>query len=46
MPTIARHLDITIPKKQAFELDGVSLTGKISIDRPEIKKEATKINIS
>ncbi|WP_254560510.1 alkaline phosphatase family protein [Dyadobacter diqingensis] len=46
MPTITRHLDVNIPKEQAFEVDGVSLTGKISIDRPELKKEGNKINVS
>ncbi|MCE7042781.1 alkaline phosphatase family protein [Dyadobacter sp. CY312] len=46
MPTVARHLDVTIPKEQAFELDGVSLTGKISVDQPEIKKEGNKIYLT
>ena len=46
MPTIARHMDISIPKEQAFEIDGVSLTGKISIHQPSVKKEDKKINLS
>lgn len=30
MPTIARYLDLEIPKKQAMELDGASFIGKIA----------------
>jgi hypothetical protein len=30
MPTIARFLDIEIPKHQMMEIDGVPLTGKVS----------------
>lgn len=37
MPTIARHLDLEIPKKQAMELDGVSFIGQI--DAVELKAE-------
>lgn len=43
MPTMARHLGVTIPKEQAFELDGVPLTGKISIAEPKARKEAGKL---
>ncbi|WP_080059766.1 alkaline phosphatase family protein [Spirosoma aerolatum] len=43
MPTMARHLGITIPKEQAFELDGVPLTGKISITEPKARKESGKL---
>jgi hypothetical protein len=46
MPTIARHMDISIPKEQAFEIDGVSLTGKISIHQPSVKKEDKKLHLS
>ncbi|GLU52482.1 alkaline phosphatase family protein [Dyadobacter frigoris] len=46
MPTIARHMDVNFPKEQAFEIDGVSLTGKISILNPAAKKESGKINVS
>jgi predicted AlkP superfamily pyrophosphatase or phosphodiesterase len=44
MPTIARHMDVNFPKEQAFEVDGVSLTGKISILNPLVKKENGRIN--
>ncbi|RRA97578.1 alkaline phosphatase family protein [Larkinella rosea] len=46
MPTLARHLDVTIPKEQAFEIDGIPLTGKLSITHPTAKKEAGKIALS
>lgn len=46
MPTMARHLNISIPKEQAFEIDGIPLTGKLSITDPVAKKEAGKIALS
>ncbi len=46
MPTMARHLQLSIPKEQAFELDGVPLTGKLSIMEPTAKKEGTKIALT
>lgn len=46
MPSIAQHMDISIPKEQAFEVDGVSLTGKISIINPVLERAGDKINVS
>ncbi|QMW02935.1 alkaline phosphatase family protein [Spirosoma foliorum] len=46
MPTLARHLQLTIPKEQAFEIDGVPLTGKLSIVEPTVKKEGSKIALN
>jgi hypothetical protein len=46
MPTLAKHLDITIPKEQSFEVDGVAFTGTVSIHEPVVKKEADKVSIS
>jgi predicted AlkP superfamily pyrophosphatase or phosphodiesterase len=46
MPTLARHLNLTIPKEQAFEVDGIPLTGKLSITDPIAKKEAGKITVN
>ena len=43
MPTMARHLQLLIPKEQAFEIDGIPLTGKLSITEPVVKKEGSKI---
>lgn len=31
LPSIARHMQLEIPKEQLFELDGIPLTGKISV---------------
>jgi arylsulfatase A-like enzyme len=46
MPTIARHLGITFPKEQAFEIDGTTLTGKLSIVNPTLKKEANQLKMT
>ncbi|MVM40640.1 sulfatase-like hydrolase/transferase [Spirosoma sp. HMF3257] len=46
MPTMARHLQVTIPKEQVFEIDGVPLTGQLSITEPVVKKEGSKISLS
>ena len=46
MPTLARHLQIGIPKEQAFELDGIPLTGKLSITEPTAKKDGQKISLN
>ncbi len=46
MPTIARHLGVTIPKAQSFEIDGVSLTGKLSLTNLIAKKEGGKVNLT
>jgi predicted AlkP superfamily pyrophosphatase or phosphodiesterase len=46
MPTLARHLSITIPKEQSFEIDGIPLTGQLSLTHPTAKKEVGKIALS
>jgi hypothetical protein len=46
MPTMARHLGITIPKAQSFEVDGVSLTGKLSVTNLAAKREAGKVDLT
>lgn len=46
MPTIARHLNLTFPKDQAFEIDGVPLTGKLSIQTMNVKKTGNEIKVS
>ena len=46
MPTIAKHLDINFPKEQAFEVDGVAFTGKISIAKPAVQEASGKLNVS
>lgn len=46
MPTISRHLQIPIKKAQAMEIDGVSLTGEISVLWPMAKREGDQINVT
>ena len=46
MPTLARHLQVSIPKEQAFELDGIPLTGKLSLSKLAAKKEVDRINLT
>jgi predicted AlkP superfamily pyrophosphatase or phosphodiesterase len=46
MPTLAQHLQISIPKEQAFEVDGIPLTGKLSITQPVVKKEGNSLALA
>ena len=46
MPTLARHLQLSIPKDQVFELDGIPLTGNLSITQPVVKKEDNRISLT
>ncbi|SEI40885.1 Type I phosphodiesterase / nucleotide pyrophosphatase [Dyadobacter koreensis] len=46
LPTMARHLELKIPKEQFFELDGIPLTGKISLAEMTAKKGDGKIDLS
>ncbi len=46
MPSLARHLDIPIKHEQAMEVDGVPLTGKLSVLWPNVVKENGKIKIT
>lgn len=46
MPTLARHLSVSIPKDQAFEVDGISLTGTLSIHSMQIRKEKTTLKVN
>ncbi len=45
MPTIARFMDIRIPKAQAMEIDGVPLIGPVSISQANIQYEQEKIQL-
>lgn len=45
MPTIARFMDIKIPRDYQLELDGVPLIGKLSIANPVVKVENNKLDI-
>ncbi|WP_025764376.1 alkaline phosphatase family protein [Dyadobacter tibetensis] len=46
MPTLARHLKVRFPKEQAFEIDGVPLTGPVSVIKPSATKKDGKIEVS
>lgn len=43
-PTLARHHNLDIPQSQVFELDGVPLTGEVSI--AQLEADATEDKIS
>lgn len=45
MPTLARHMEISIPKEQAFEEDGVPLIGPVSIEQPQAHKRNKSIDL-
>ena len=46
MPSIAAHLDIVLPRENAMEVDGVSLTGKIPATNLKATYAAGKITIN
>jgi hypothetical protein len=46
MPTLASFLNVRIPREQLMEIDGVSLTGKLSAIKPVVKLENGKLDIS
>jgi hypothetical protein len=45
MPTIARFMDISIPVEVAREVDGVPLTGKLSLVNPVIDFNGEKATL-
>ena len=45
MPTIASFLNISIPREQLMEVDGISLTGEISAIEPRANYEKGKIHL-
>jgi predicted AlkP superfamily pyrophosphatase or phosphodiesterase len=46
MPSIARFLDIKIPREQAMEIDGISITGPLSATNFTAKEEGGKVYLS
>ncbi|NCI46290.1 alkaline phosphatase family protein [Sediminibacterium soli] len=46
LPTIARHLSVTIPAEQQAELDGVALTGPVAIARPAAIQQQDSILVT
>ena len=45
VPTIARHLDLSLSADQLRELDGVPLTGKVSLYHPELTQQDGKAHL-
>jgi predicted AlkP superfamily pyrophosphatase or phosphodiesterase len=45
MPTIARHINIEIPRDQLLEIDGIPLIGEISLIDPQVHYVNGKLNI-
>lgn len=43
MPTLARHLDIALPKEQSFEIDGIPFAGPLSIIQSTVDKKGDKL---
>ena len=46
MPSLARHLDIDFPEPQAREIDGIPLTGEISLANADVFMKDGKLNIT
>jgi len=46
MPSIAKFLEIRIPRQQLMEIDGIPLTGPLSATSPQASFENGKLNIS
>lgn len=44
-PTILKFLSVTIPREQAFEMDGVPLTGDLSLINPTVTVQDKKLII-
>jgi hypothetical protein len=45
LPTVARHLDLDIPQKYAYELDGIPLIGRVSLAEPRAAKVKDKLRL-
>lgn len=46
LPTMARFQKIKIPEEQAYELDGVSIMGPVSISNPTLTSAADSIDLN
>lgn len=46
MPSMLRSLKIQVPRDQLFELDGIPLTGKVSLASPGARLQDGKLHIS
>ncbi|MCK8491046.1 alkaline phosphatase family protein [Spirosoma sp. RP8] len=46
MPTMARFLTVSIPKELSREIDGIPLTGPVSLAEPVIQPKPNQLNIT
>ncbi len=46
MPSLANFINVTIPREQLMEIDGISLTGKLSATSPKAVYENGKLRIN
>ena len=46
MPTIADFLHVRMPRETTMEMDGISLTGKVSVNRPVLNLIQKKLDVS
>ena len=46
MPTIARFMQIEIPRKDAMEIDGISITGRVDISHPTARLDNGRIIVT
>lgn len=46
MPSMAKHLGVKIPREKLMEVDGVSLTGKLSATTADVVKTGNRIEVS
>lgn len=45
LPSVARHIGLTIPKENAWEIDGVPFTGEISVAEPSARIIEDKLRV-
>ena len=45
MPTLARHLGVTLPQLVQWEIDGIPLVGPVSLAAPQARYEEGKITV-
>src|SRR6186713_1561683 len=45
MPTIARHLGVAIPRENLMEIDGIPLSGKVSVAAPVVRLDNGRLDI-
>lgn len=46
MPAMAKHLGVTIPREKLMEVDGISLTGKLSGTHAEVSRNGNTLSVT